>query len=295
MYMPALSNTLVEVGNGWKYNKLRSLIFCTEDSVAERDLARAVDNLSSALIRLKPASLKRFIRPRNPDLLRTLLDLKGLENIDGFVIPKADLNNLPSYFSLLEGHKRFAIMITIETEAAFDLPTLYQLRDFLLQHPLKSRIMAIRIGALDLLSLLGLRREPDQTIYDTPLRHVIDQMITVFRPAGFHLAASGCECFNAPEILTKELILDLGRGLLGKTALHPEQIEVINSAYMVSQADLEMARLINDPAQPAVFRFNDRMCEKAVHANWAAGIEARAKIYGVKKSITPHKSVPDMD
>lgn len=292
MYVPALNDALVELGNGWKYSNLRSLIFCTEDSVARPDLPQALDKLRQALIRLEPAPLKRFIRPRNPELLQTLLDCKGLEQIDGFVLPKTDLSNLPAYFSLLERHERFAIMITIETAAAFDLPSLYQLRDFLLQHPLKSRITAIRIGALDLLSLLGLRREPNHTIYDTPLRHVIDQMVTVFRPAGFHLAAPGCECFNAPEILSRELALDLSRGLMGKTALHPEQIELIHLAYMVSQEDLDMARLINDPGQPAVFRFNDRMCEKAVHANWAAGIEARASIYGVRESISSCQTLP---
>ncbi|UQZ90233.1 ATP-binding protein [Deltaproteobacteria bacterium Smac51] len=282
MYMPALNGSLVEVGNGWKYGNLRSLIFCTEDSVAERDLPKALDNLTLALLRLEPAPLKRFIRPRNAELLGKLLAFKGLENIDGFVIPKADMKSLPDYFSLLENNERFAIMITIETEAAFDLPALYSLRDFLLAHPLKNRITALRIGALDLMSILGLRREPGQTIYDTPLRHVIDQLITVFRPAGFHIAAPGCEFFDAPEILAAELALDLTRGLMGKTALHPGQLDMINSAYMVSRADLDMARAINDPERPAVFRFDGRMCEKAVHANWAAGIEVRADIYGVR-------------
>lgn len=292
MYVPALNDSLVEVGNGRKYGDLRSLIFCTEDSVAERDLPRALDNLTRALVCLEPAPLKRFIRTRNQDLLRKLLTFKGLENIDGFVIPKADINNLPIYFSLLERCERFAVMITIETETAFDLPALYRLRDFLLAHPMKRRIIAIRIGALDLMSILGLRREPWQTIYDTPLRHVIDQMVTVFRPAGFHLAAPGCECLDAPEILSEELALDLTRGLMGKTALHPGQIDVINSAYMVSRADLNMARAINDSERPAVFKFDGRMCEKAVHANWAAGIEARANIYGVRHNINARESIP---
>ncbi|MDR0354276.1 MAG: HpcH/HpaI aldolase/citrate lyase family protein [Deltaproteobacteria bacterium] len=295
MYMPALNASLVEVGNGWKYGGLRSLIFCTEDSVAERDLAQALGNLSKALIRLEPASLKRFVRPRNQETLRTILSFKGLENIDGFVIPKADLSNLPDYFSLIERHERFAVMITIETATAFDLPALYRLRDYLSAHPLRDRMTAIRIGALDLLSLLGLRREPGQTIYDTPLRHVVDQMITVFRPAGFQLAASGCEFIETQELLAEELNLDLSRGLMGKTALHPDQIGVINSAYMVSRADLAMARAVNDPARPAVFRLHGRMCEKAVHANWAAGIEARANIYGVREEVDACGPVRSLD
>ena len=279
--MPATNESLVGVGNLRKYSQLRSLVFCTEDSVAERDLAAAMGNLAGALERLEPTSLKRFIRPRNPDVLRTILNFKGLENIDGFVLPKADLETLPGFFKILEEHSQFSIMPIIETKAVFDLRYLYDLRDFLLESPLRNRILALRVGALDLLSILGLRREKGQMIYETPLGHVIDQLITVFHPAGLPLTAPGCEFFNSPHLLDRELLADTARGLFGKTALHPDQVETIHDSYRVSSADLAAARAISDPDRPAVFRFGDRMCEKAVHANWAALTEVRASIYGL--------------
>ena len=282
LYVPAINSALVELGNLQKYDNLRSLVYCTEDAVSERDLPKALDNLTRTLTSLKKVPLMRFIRPRNPRVLKIILGFKGLENIDGFVLPKADAQTLPTYFEILENHPRFLVMPTVETAVAFDLLPLYSLRDFLVASPLKDRVLAIRIGALDLSSLLGLRREPGDTVYDGPLGHVIDQLVTVFRPVGFALTAPGCEFLNDHDLLHRELAQDAARGLLGKTALHPDQVAVIHGAYMVSANDLAMAKAINDPARPAVFRLNDRMCEKAVHTNWALTTERRAEIYGIK-------------
>ena len=282
MYMPTLNTSLVEVGNGLKYKQLRTVVFCTEDSVSTHDLPTAMHNLKCSLTKLEAAPIKRFIRPRNLEILKTILTFDGVDKVDGFILPKVDLDNLPSYFEVLQ-HSNFEIMLTIETEIAFDLSELYRLRTFLLNSPLKERIIALRIGAMDLLSRLGLRREPNTTIYDTPLGYVIDQLIIVFRPFGFPLAAPGCEYFDSHDLLKRELALDMARGLYAKTALHPEQVGLINEAYMVSAEDLAAAKEINDPQKPAVFKVGGRMCEKAVHAYWANNIEVRAKIFGIHK------------
>ena len=283
MYMPTLNTSLVEVGNGLKYKYLKTVVFCTEDSVSTPDLPTALQNLKRSLTELQLAPIKRFIRPRSLEILKTILSFDGVDKVDGFILPKVDLDNLPLYFEILQQHQKFEIMLTIETEIAFDLFELYRLRTFLLNSPLKERIIAIRIGAMDLLSRLGLRREPNNTIYDTPLGYVIDQLITIFRPFGFPLAAPGCEYFDSHELLKRELGLDLARGLYAKTALHPEQVGLINEAYRVSEADLSMAQDINDPQKPAVFKVNGRMCEKTVHAHWANNIEARSEIFGIQR------------
>jgi len=280
LYMPALRSDLAEVGNGHKYKNLRSLIYCTEDSILESDLSRALDSLAKALPRLDAVPINRFIRPRRPEVLARLLDFKGLANITGFVIPKADLHTLPDYFAILEAHEGFSLMITLETEAAFDLMHMYRLRDFLAGSHFKERIAAIRIGVQDLLSLLGLRREPGNIIYETPLGVVTDQLLTIFRPAGFDVVAPAFEYLNAPDLLLREIRADISRALYGKTALHPEQLEIIASAYKVSPQDLKAAGAVLDPERPATFRLHDRIYEKAVHTNWAHTIEKRARIYG---------------
>jgi citrate lyase beta subunit len=282
LYMPALRADLAEVGNGRKYGNLRSLIYCTEDSILERDLPRAMAVLAETLPRLESAAVNRFIRVRNPEILSRLLEFKGIENISGFVIPKADLRTLPAYCTILEPHKHFSLMLTLETETVFDLTALCRLRDFLLQSPLRERIAALRTGAQDILSLLGLRREPGVTIYETPMGFIIDQLIAVFRPAGFALAAPVFEYFDAPGLLRRELELDISRGMYGKVALHPAQLEIIESAYKVSRRDLEAAQAVLNPERPAIFRLHDRMYEKAVHTQWAHIIEKRAELCGIR-------------
>lgn len=281
LYVPALNSRLDDVVNGRRYSNLRTVIVCTEDSVAERDVPEALAAVSSLLERMEPAPVNRFVRPRNPGVLATILAMKGCEALDGFVLPKADRETMPAYFELLSRHERFVFMPTLETGVVFDLPELYRLRDWLASSPLAGRIPALRIGALDILSFLDLRREARDTIYETPLGHVMDQLITVFKPAGFALTASGFECFAARDVLARELQGDVARGLFGKTALHPDQIDAIHRSYMVTPGELETAAAIADPERPAVFRFRDRMCEKAVHRNWADAILARSAIYGV--------------
>jgi citrate lyase beta subunit len=282
LFMPALRSDLAEAGNGRKYAGVRSLVYCTEDSVLERDLPQALETLASALPRLESVPLNRFIRPRSPDLLSRLLGFRGMEKISGFVLPKADLRTLPAYFAVLAPHEHFSLMLTLETEVVFDLPSLHRLRDFLIQSPLRERIAAVRVGVQDILSLLGLRREPGATIYETPLGFIIDQLLTVFRPAGFALAAPIFEYFDDPGLLRRELETDISRGLYGKAALHPAQLEIIASAYAVGRRDLEAARALLDPGRPAVFRLHDRMYEKAVHSRWARIIEERAELYGIR-------------
>jgi citrate lyase beta subunit len=283
MYMPALRPDLSMVASGWKYRNLRTVVFCTEDAVLERDMPLAMANIEQALISLGDSSaVNIFVRPRNPEILAKILSMEGACKLSGFILPKASLASLPQWLSLLGRHQSFAIMPTLETKEVFDRDEMRRLRDYLAGHALFERILALRIGALDLLSLLGLRRDISLSIYASPLGHVIDGLISVFGPSGLSLCAPGFESLENMALLEEELKLDASRGLFGKTALHPSQVEVIHQAYMVEEEDLEMARAVEDPEKPAVFSLNGRVCEKAVHRAWAESVMERAQLFGVR-------------
>ena len=83
-------------------------------------------------------------------------------------------------------------------------------------------------------------------------------------------------------MLQKEVELELAYGLiLGKTAIHPGQVSIIESAFAVKEEELKMAfRMLSDDA-PALFKMNDTMCELATHRKWASMVVQRSKIYGV--------------
>jgi citrate lyase beta subunit len=280
MYMPASRPDLAEVGNGLKLPNLRTVVFCTEDSVDRADLPLALSNLRRTLPSLAPAPVHRLIRPRDPEVLAEILAMPHIGRVAGFVIPKADRHTLPAYLRLLESRPEFGIMPTLETKAVFDLHEMYRLRDLLAHSPLTPRIPVLRIGSLDLLSILSLRRDVARVVYDTPVAHAIDQLVTVFRPAGLELAAPGFEGLGRPDVLAEELGQDVARGLFAKTCVHPDQIDPIHEAYKVRAEELEMAEAVLDPARPAVFRLGARMCEKAVHAAWAAVVLERARYFG---------------
>ena len=280
LYVPAISPDLLEIANGKKF-QLRSVIFCTEDSIHPEQVDFAIDNLKQTLPHFQNVQRLRFIRVRNPDVMHQLLKAKGIEKIDGFVIPKATRSNLPDYIKLLGERHSFFLMPTLETADVFDACEMKKLRQFLLTDAIRPHLLSLRIGGNDLMNILGMRRPLETTIYDSPLREVISQLVGTFKPYGFNLTAPVFEGLAHTRVLQKEVELDLAYGLFGKTAIHPQQVPIIESAYAVREDDLKMALGILIDDAPAVFRMNDTMCELATHRNWATIILQRSKIYGI--------------
>src|SRR5690606_29849263 len=99
---------------------------------------------------------------------------------------------------------------------------------------MKARMILIRIGGNDLLNLLGLRRPRGMTLYETPLSGVISQLVTTYKPLGFSLSAPVFEYLADKATLDREIRLDMAHGLVGKTAIHPNQIPMIERHYAVT-------------------------------------------------------------
>ncbi|MFC6592773.1 HpcH/HpaI aldolase/citrate lyase family protein [Deinococcus lacus] len=135
------------------------------------------------------------------------------------------------------------------------------------------------------MNALGLRRTPGRTLYEGPLERVITTLVSTFKPYGFTLSSPVYEVFSDPATLHRELQKDLEYGLSGKTIIHPAQLSVVLEAYQVSEDDLREAQAILDPAAPAVFQMNGRMCEPATHSRWAEDIISRANWYGVRQAM----------
>jgi citrate lyase beta subunit len=286
MYVPATHkpDTLVAIGNGEKYPFLRSVIFCTEDAVREDQVNEALRNISAALKCLNDNQRPlRFIRVRNPHVLGLCLSMSGIEKIDGFVLPKLTAANLGNYLVELGTKSPFMLMPTLETTEVFDHDEMKKLRQMLQDDPrARGRILCLRIGGNDLLNCLRIRRDPKRTIYDTPVGDLISRLAGEFIPHGFGLSAPVFESMENSDVLAEEVAIDINRGLFGKTAIHPEQIGLIEKNFAVSQGDLDEAHKILEPDAPAVFRMGGRMCEPTTHSNWARDIIHRATVYGVK-------------
>lgn len=290
MYVPTTQSVenLVAVGNGEKYPNLRSMIFCTEDAVRADQLEGAIMNMREALKRMRRGTPGvdrplRFIRVRNPEVLSRFIRTRGIDNVDGFVLPKITNKNIMYYLAHLSDGDNFAIMPTLETREVFDAKEMATLRRTITEDErVARRILCLRIGGNDLLNCLTVRRNPRRTIYDTPVGEVIKRLAGEFIPHGIGLTAPVCESLAFPEVLEEECELDLLQGLFGKTAIHPSQIDLIERTFGVEPMDLEEAHAIVKPDAPAVFKMNERMCEPTTHTGWAKGIILRHELYGVR-------------
>jgi citrate lyase beta subunit len=277
LYVPAIHQKLKDALRGVSYGRVRSLIACTEDSIGEADVERALANLSRVLPQLpqRDQGPLRFIRPRNAGVLAEILCMDGIERVHGFVIPKADVDTLGAYEAALGRHD-YWLMPTLETSAVFDPLALRELRQRLTAAAIKRHILALRIGGNDLLKMLGLRRLRGVSIYQTPLGLLIPQLVLAFRAFGIHLTAPVFDFIDDPQTLAAEVRQDVQMGLIGKTAIHPDQVPVIEAGLAVTEHELELARQILAPRREAVFRLHGAMIEKAVHQEWAYAILARA-------------------
>jgi citrate lyase beta subunit len=290
LYMPATRTDIAEVILHRKIEGLRSLVICLEDAVSESDIPLALNNLSELLAVLAQAKLVSnrsdwplvFIRPRHVAMGQLLTDTFDLSAIDGLVLPKFTLASLPEWWKVVQ-QTDLCVMPTLETEEVFDVVQMRALALELQSHPCHPRIIALRIGGNDLMNVVSLRRSHQFTLYDGPMGYVIKMLVAVFGARDFALTAPVCEHIDDHHIMDRELALDIAHGLVGKTAIHPNQINKIEQALMVSQADYSDALHILNSTQ-AIFKSQGSMCEPATHRRWASKILARAQVYGIAQN-----------
>lgn len=287
LYMPATRTDIADTILNNKIAGLRSLIVCLEDAVSDADIPQALDNLrelTQTLAQAKEADGNDhwplvFVRPRHKEMGKQLLASMDFSAVDGFVLPKFTLASLPYWWNMMQS-SHLCMMPTLETEEVFDVVQMRELANALHLHPCYRRIIALRIGGNDLMNVVALRRPRSLTLYDGPMGYVIKMLVAVFSPRDFALTAPVCEHIDDHQIMDKELALDIAHGLVGKTAIHPNQIGKIEKALMVQPNDhTDALRILN--SSQAVFKSQGTMCEPATHRRWASEILARAQVYGI--------------
>lgn len=286
LYLPATRGDLDAVLIGARLPALRSAVIDLEDSIRRDEAPMALQRLAALLAALPPRDAAErpllFVRPRDPAMLARILAMPGIEHAEGFVLPKATAETLPDWLAQLT-HDHHLLMPTLETREVFEPAEMRRLREQLLA--IRDRVLAIRIGGNDLLQTLGTRRSAVRTAYDGPLGAVIAGLVATFRPWGFAMSAPVFEGIAEAALLAEEVERDLEHGLLTKTAIHPAQLSVIQSAYAVAADELTSARAMLAEASPAVFALAGAMCEPATHRVWAEGVLRRAAVFGVRREI----------
>lgn len=281
LYTPCTHQKLTELLQRGVANA-PTMVLCLEDAVHEDHLPTALANLKHALAELDPTSddFYRFIRPRNPLILAEILNYEHIEKVHGFVLPKFDLSTAHLYRQVIKENngERFSYMPTLESEQVFDNAAMIQLRDSLPEWG--KTLTCLRIGGNDLMSLLGLKRMRGMTVYDTPLRTVIDQLIVTFRPKGYELSSPVFDIIDDPVTLKKEIRMDLAYGFYSKTVIHPNQVDIIENAFLTyAENTTELVDSVLDDPDFAVFKLHGQMMEVSCHTRWAKRASRLARRY----------------
>ncbi len=279
LFIPATHKNLKPIISRTKYPDLHSLVIDFEDGLNEQELQKAYEALSSVLRAITEKSPFVFIRPRDENHLKILLEMENIEAADGFVLPKFSLTNANSYLDVL-GNNIFYIMPSIEGKELFSVEKLQSLQELLVEN--KEKVLLVRFGLEDMLRQLSMRRTCNESIFDFSVGNVVlGNFIAVFKSAGFAISGGVYPCFKDESGFEIDVKRDLKEGLFGKTIIHPAQIELLNELYQVSQDEYDEAKAIlqNDSV---VFRQNNKMAETKTMANYSEFIVKRADVYGIR-------------
>ena len=307
LYCPANNESIVNSIINGKFGSHFSLAMCLEDTIKDEYVKEAENKLINTIQELYNAKAVRefflpkiFIRVRNPqqitDLYERFQDSRDL--ITGFIIPKFSLENADKYIDMVRkvnsSSKNIVYMMPI-----FESPDIINLQNrYDILYNLKQKldnvediVLNIRVGGNDLCHIFGFRRHSDESIHSLKaISGIFSDIITIFG-ADYVISGPVWEYYNGDNWdtgLIKELKDDRLSGFVGKTVIHPNQIELVNNAYKVSQKDLDDAKSIlnwdsssHSLVSGSVSR--ERMNEYKTHSNWALKTILLAEAFGINE------------
>ena len=234
-----------------------ALILDLEDSVAPSMKVEARAKVSALLDDQSPRGWLFFVRVNPFDTGMTFDDMAAVvkPGLDGLLIPKADgaadiarigaeLDRLEALAGMVAGAVKFAVVATETAKAMFNLGS---------YTPAHSRLVALTWGAEDLAAALGATSNKEENgNWTSP--YLLARNLCLF--------AAGSACvlaldtlysdFRDPEGLERDCRRARRDGFLGRIAIHPDQVEIINRCFSPSEAEIAEAQMIVDAfaAQP---------------------------------------------
>jgi citrate lyase subunit beta / citryl-CoA lyase len=226
-----------------------ALILDLEDSVAPPHKAAARDLVASLIDEKADRAWTCFVRVNALDTGLTLDDLAAVvkPGLDALLIPKtsgaADLESIAERVDGLEksagmppGWVKLACVATETPKAMFALHS---------YAPPHARLIALTWGAEDLAAALGAtdNKEPDGS-WTFPYQLARAQCLFAASAAEVAAIDTVFTDFRDSRALEEDCRRSRRDGFVGRLAIHPDQVAVINRAYAPSEAEIEHARKI---------------------------------------------------
>ncbi|MFC4269893.1 CoA ester lyase [Sneathiella chungangensis] len=251
LFVPGDSEKKMEKARG---NGADALLLDLEDSVADdrQEIARKM--VAEFLAANPDRSAQQLWVRINP--LDTELALPDLAAVipgapDGIILPKvysaAEVNRLSDFLLALEAREGLAQgstkILSVATETAASLLTFDSyLKD------VSDRLVGLTWGGEDLAAALGAstNRHPVTGDYDDPFLLARSLCLATARAIDVQAVGVVYVDFRDLEGLEKECLRDRRSGFIGKVAIHPAQVEVINRAFTPSEDEIAFARRVVD-------------------------------------------------
>ena len=305
LYCPANNESISRSIINEKFDQPYSLALCLEDTINDDFVREAEQTMIRSLKKVYKNSIdgsffmpKIFIRVRASEQIERLMEELGEAQklVTGFIIPKFIPDTADEYIDIVlainEKYGRTIYMMPIlESPAMIDLRNrydiLYAIKDKLKR--IEPLVLNIRVGGNDLCKMFGFRRHCDESIHDIkPVSSIFSDIVTIF---GLDYVISGpvweyYNGYNWEAGMENEIVGDQLCGFIGKTVIHPNQIEVVNRLYKVNKKDIEDAHSVlnwsfNSASLVAGSQGNERMNEYKTHCIWAEKTKLLAEVFGI--------------
>jgi citrate lyase subunit beta/citryl-CoA lyase len=237
-----------------RHNGADALILDLEDSVADENQQVAREMVCAYLKKHTDRSQQQLWVRVNP--LDNDLSLPDLASVmpgapDGICLPKVysaeDVNTMDNYLSALEAREGLEIgstkIVSVATETAASLLTFHTYLE-----GVSERLVGLTWGAEDLAAALGAsdNRNPNTGEYDDPYLLAKSYCLATARAIEAQPIGVVYVNFRDHDGLAADCLRDRRSGFVGKIAIHPDQVPIINDAFTPSAEEVAYARRVVD-------------------------------------------------
>jgi citrate lyase subunit beta/citryl-CoA lyase len=247
--MPNLFRSLVFVpGNNPRFlAKAKSLpadivCFDLEDSVPDKEKKKARVLIKNALKQRKKYSSDVFVRTNSPESGMVEADLKEIvqKGIDGVVIPKVnstkELKKIEKTISSLEKKRKIkGIRLIPSIESALGVVNCYEIASS------SKRIDALVFGIFDLLNDMGIEYTKGNPCGSKYSRYKVPVAATA---AGVAAIDGIWQDLKDKNGFTKDCQVGRSLGYVGKSVIHPDQIQTVHKIFHPSKPEIEWAKKV---------------------------------------------------
>ena len=216
--------------------------FDLEDSVPDKEKAKARKLIKSALKQRKYYSANIYVRTNSPESGKIESDLKEImqKGIDGIVIPKVnsakELKKIEkTIISLEKKGKISGTRIIPSIESALGVVNCYEIACC------SKRIDAVVFGIFDLLNDIGIEYTKGNPRGAKYARYKIPVDVTA---AGVYAIDGIWQDIKDKSGLKKDCDVGRSLGYVGKSIIHPDQIETVHKIYHPNKNEIRWAKLV---------------------------------------------------